>query len=208
MIKKTVTYDDLDGNSVTEDFYFNFSKLEGLELDVKLQGGLEGTLARISATEDSQQAYALFKDLLLSAYGRKGPGGKGFPKKDVDGTPMRDYLEASPALGEIIIEMLQNPNDAAKFFEGMLPPKLVAQTKLEQAAEAGQGALSFDEKTEVPTAPPVLEQKGSPEKEFEDYTREELVNMTQIDFNRLVGTDPQKMTQEQLVVAMQRKNQR
>lgn len=203
MIKKTVTYDDLDGNSVTEDFYFNFSKLEGLELDVKLQGGLEGTLARISATEDSQQAYALFKDLLLSAYGRKGPGGKGFPKKDVDGTPMRDYLEASPALGEIIIEMLQNPNDAAKFFEGMLPPKLVAQAKLEEAAEAGQGALSFEDKPEVPTAPPTLEG----EKKFEDYTRDELVSMTQIDFNRLVGTtDPKKMTHDQLIVAMQRKS--
>lgn len=202
MIKKTVTYDDLNGNEVTEDFYFNFTKLEALELEVTMDGGLEGTLAKISATEDSTSAWFLFKDLLLRAYGRKGPGGKGFPKKDVDGNPMRDYLEASPALGEIIIDMLQNPGDAAKFFEGMLPPKMVAEAKLDAEKESGQEALSFEEKPEVPTAPPVLE-----EKKFEDYSRQELLDMGQIDFNRLVGTNPNKMTQDQLVVAMQRRNQ-
>ena len=40
----------------------------------------------------------------------------------------------------------------------------------------------------------------------EGYSREELLNMDQVQFDTLAGTDPQKMSREVLMVAMQRKN--
>jgi hypothetical protein len=43
-------------------------------------------------------------------------------------------------------------------------------------------------------------------KRFEDYSRQELLEMSWDEFQRILGTeDPQKMTQDQLIISMQRK---
>ena len=40
MLKKSVTYKDFNGQTVTEDFYFHMTKSEAVELEVNLPGGL------------------------------------------------------------------------------------------------------------------------------------------------------------------------
>jgi len=40
MLKKSITYSDLDGNSVTDDFYFNLSKSELVEMELSEKDGL------------------------------------------------------------------------------------------------------------------------------------------------------------------------
>ena len=34
MLKKTITFEDYNGNQVTEDYYFNFTKAEVVQLDL------------------------------------------------------------------------------------------------------------------------------------------------------------------------------
>lgn len=183
MIKKSVTYETYDDEpiTVTEDFYFHITKLDIMEMDLYLEGGIEGTLEELQKTEDATRAWELFKDILLNAYGERETNGKSFRKKDNKGRPLRDHLEGSPALGEIILDFLNDPEEAGKFINKMFPQNLVAEAKAENAL-----------KEAAPTAETV--ELPQPKEENAEPTDEELLAM-----------DPQKMTHPQLVRAMQLK---
>jgi hypothetical protein len=198
MIKQTITYDDYDDNSVTEDFYFNLTKLEIMEMEINFEGGLNAHIAKLTKADSGPEAYHLFKDIILSSYGKKSEDGKRFIKSD----ELKKEFEQSPALGELIFGFLQHGQDAAKFTRGILPAKLIAEVE----AEAAKAKAT--ETTELPTAAPQLagDEKGVLDKEFEDYTKEELLDMSQEQFQKLVPSKPNEMSKEQLQIAMQRKN--
>lgn len=210
MLKKSVTFEDYSDppKEVTRDFYFNYDQLEIMKM---LQfEKLEERVKRLTETENNEEAYLLFEKLIVDAYGVREEDGSGFDKKDGE---LGRKLRNSPALSVIIIEFLNNPSLGAEFIEKCLPPKMVAEAKANIEAEAKKAEASKDENTvELPTAPPVLEESSvvrerDTEVKYEDFTREELLRMSQDDFLNLVGRDPLKMTQDQLVVAMQRRNQ-
>ena len=54
-------------------------------------------------------------------------------------------------------------------------------------------------------SPEDLPKPANTEKTLEDYSREELLAMSQEQFDKLAGTDPTKMSREALSVAMQRR---
>lgn len=196
MIKKTITYEDYNGDEVTEDFYFNMTKLELAQADIEA-GGLQDALEKINATEDAKTAFELFQKIVLMTYGVKSEDGRRFIK-----TPeLTQAFQESPAMSELIFGFLLDPEDAAAFIEGTLPAKMVAEAK----AQAGQQNAAPTETVELPTAPAQLEPAA--EKKFEDYSRDELLAMSNEEFATLVPDKALDMTQDQLVIAMQRKNQ-
>lgn len=223
MLKKSITFEDYSEppQEVTRDFYFNFTKLEVIEmLEVD---ELEKTLQRLTETEDNKEAYGLFKKLILSAYGEKTPEG-GFTKVDPDGRPLSRKFEQSPACSELIIEFLQNPLAGGQFVEACLPAKMVAEAKAAQAQNPSkseleklvQDAATRQENPETAIAPdtrPVgeerleelrtVEQKA---KTFDDYTKEELLDMPQEQFQSLIPANAKDMSQAQLLIAFERKN--
>ena len=82
MIKKTITYNDYNDVERTEDFYFNLSKAEVMEMEMSTTGGLAEMIQRIVAAQDQPAIIKIFKDLILKAYGEKSPDGKRFEKKN------------------------------------------------------------------------------------------------------------------------------
>lgn len=82
MIKETITYTDYNGNSRTEDFYFNLTKAEVMEMEMSTKGGLAEMIQRIVAAQDQPAIIKIFKDLIIKAYGVKSPDGKRFMKSD------------------------------------------------------------------------------------------------------------------------------
>lgn len=138
MIKKTITYENFNDETVTEDFYFNMNKLEIMELELSMDGGVEKTLERLTQTQDGSEAYLLFKDVVLATYGKKSPDGKRFEKSD----EIRREFAESPALGELIFGFIKNPSEAAAFIQGTMPAKLVAEVSKE-ASDPGQPQLQF-----------------------------------------------------------------
>ncbi len=97
---------------------------------------------------------------------------------------------------------MENGQNAAEFVKGILPSKMVAEVEKEAAAES--------KKTELETAPPVLANATSvtepaDTRKFKEYTREELLALSNEAFSALVPARPQDMTKEQLMVAMQRR---
>lgn len=141
MIKKTITYDNFADETVSEDFYFHLGKLELVEMELSFEGGLDGYIAQLSATENGKDAYYLFKDIILKAVGKRSEDGKQFIKTQ----EYRDAFEQSPALGELIFSFLENSDNAADFVNGLLPGKLVAEAKAREAQESAESTDISDE---------------------------------------------------------------
>lgn len=240
MFKKTMKFDDLDGNEVTQTFYFNYNKKEIAELLEFKQLEEKMKLLKtpveesgLSQVENNQQAYDIFQDLILDAYGEKGTDNVTFVKND----ELREYWRSHVAFVELIFEFLENPLLAAQFFENCLPAKVVAQAKEDMArennlkitdatlsemvAEADRrqqdpatriepgpeaAAEALGENPEVAAlANSVADIGGTPEKPIAELTEEDILGMDDVSFDKL---DVRRLSRDQMMVAYQRKSQR
>ena len=63
MLKKTITYTDYNGSERTEDFYFNLTKAEIMEMEMSTTGGLTEMINRIVAAQDAPAIISIFKEI-------------------------------------------------------------------------------------------------------------------------------------------------
>lgn len=133
MLKKTITYVDYDGNERTEDFYFNLSKAEILEMDLVAQGGLERLIEKITREQDGKRLVELFKDLILRSYGEKSMDGKRFIKTD----EAKEAFSQTEAYSQLFMELATDEKAAAAFVNGIVP------SDLSQDSGGGDTALAM-----------------------------------------------------------------
>lgn len=134
MIKKTVKYEDFNGEQVTEDCYFNLSKAELMEMNFQASGGLENYARAIINARDAAAMMSVYKDLILKAYGVKTPDGKHFMKSD----QIRLEFECSPAYSEIYMELISDEKAAAEFFNGIIPKDLAEDPRVKSLIKEGE----------------------------------------------------------------------
>lgn len=123
MLKKTITYVDYNGSERTEDFYFNLSKAEIMEMEMSTSGGLAEMINRIVAAQDVPAIIKIFKDLILKAYGMKSPDGKKFIKSSELST---DFAQTE-AYSQLFMELATDADAAAKFVNGIIPADMSSQ---------------------------------------------------------------------------------
>ena len=117
MLKKTITYTDYNGTERTEDFYFNLTKAEIMEMEMSTSGGLAESIQRIVAAEDAPAIIKIFKDLVLKAYGEKSPDGRRFIKSD----EITEAFAQTEAYSILFMELATDDKAAAKFVNGIVP---------------------------------------------------------------------------------------
>lgn len=127
MYKKTITFNDYDGNQKTKDYYFNLNKAELLKLQMSVKGGYQAMVQRIIDAEDQPTLIEVFEDLIRRAYGVRTPDG-GFAKRK------EDYEEfiTTEAYSELFMELATDSNAAAEFINKIIPANLA-----QQMAESG-----------------------------------------------------------------------
>lgn len=121
MLKKTITYNDYNGNERTEDFYFNLTKAELMEMEMSKQGGLVATINKIVSQQDGPEIMKIFKELILKAYGEKSMDGKRFMKVDTNGNPLSLAFSQTEAYSQLFMEIATNDKAAADFINGIVP---------------------------------------------------------------------------------------
>lgn len=120
MLKKTITYTDYNGTERTEDFYFNLTKPEVLEMEVSAKGGMAEMLQNIVSAQDARTMLKIFKDIILTAYGEKAPDGRGFIKVK-DGHKLSEDFAQTEAYSTLFMELVEDADKAAEFINGILP---------------------------------------------------------------------------------------
>ena len=127
MLKKTIEYTDYNDVKRKEDFYFNLTKAEIMEMELSTTGGLAEMIQKIIDTQDTPQIIKIFKELVLKAYGEKSADGKRFIKND----EIRDGFAQTEAYSELFMELATDANAAAAFVNCIVPKDLeVPQDKL------------------------------------------------------------------------------
>ena len=124
MLKKTITYVDYNGTQRTEDFYFNLSKAEIMEMEMSTTGGLAETIQKIVSAQDAPAIIKIFKDLVLKAYGEKSPDGKRFIKSEEISTA----FSQTEAYSQLFMELATDANAAAEFVNGIVPGDAAARS--------------------------------------------------------------------------------
>ena len=117
MLKKTITYTDYNGVERKEDFYFNLTKAELMEMEMSTTGGLAEMIQRVVDTKDAPAIIRIFKDLVLKAYGEKSADGKRFVKSP----ELSDAFAQTEAYSELFMELATDADAAANFINGIVP---------------------------------------------------------------------------------------
>lgn len=145
MLKKTMTTVDFGGTERTEDYYFNLTRAEIMEMELTTEGGLVQMINRITAAQSQLELAKLFKQIICKSYGVLSPDGRKFIKNQA---VLEDFL-ATQAYSDLYMEMLTNTEAATEFFNNVIPQDL---EKKAAAAQSAQPGLSI-----VDAAKPVLD---------------------------------------------------
>lgn len=190
MLKKTVEYEDFDGNKVVEDLYFHLSKAELSEMELSHDGeGLSDYLQKILENMDKAGIVQAYKDLLGKAVGRRHEDGRRFEKSP----EITSTFFQTGAYDAVFMELFTDVNAASTFFRAVLPADLREKIEEETA------------RTTVVDLPQPAIETAAVSKKLSDYSDEELLAMDQDEFDRIAGKDPKKWPRNVLVVAFQRK---
>lgn len=165
MLKKTITYEDFNGETVSEDFFFHLSKAELVELEMSHKGGLSESLKRIVAAEDNKSIVAEFKNIILTAYGQRSDDGRRFIKSQ----ELRDEFQSTEAYSTLFMELVTETDKAIEFVNGIIPTGM------------DQDLAKVAENQEKPAIAAVPEETPEPEivtrKDIQEMAPEELATL-------------------------------
>jgi hypothetical protein len=117
MLKKTINYIDYNGTERTEDFYFNLSKAEVMEMEMGTTGGLSTRINKVIEAKEIPAIVSIFKDLVLKSYGEKSEDGKHFVKNE----ELRTAFSQTEAYSNLFMELATDANAAIAFVNGIVP---------------------------------------------------------------------------------------
>lgn len=133
MLIKTISYIDYNGNSRTEDFYFNLSETEITEMELSIEGGFTDYIQRIVRAKDAPSLIKNFKEIILKAYGEKSQDGRRFIKSP----EISEAFSQTEAFNKLFMELVMDDGAAADFINGIIPDSLREKAKEKQAALPG-----------------------------------------------------------------------
>lgn len=130
MLKKEISFRDLDDNLVTDTFYFNLSKAELAEMELTRRGGFVAFLERIKDTEDQGEIIKTFKEIILATYGVRDEDGRRFIKSQ----ELTDAFMQTDAYSELFMELATNAEASAEFIRKVVPASLAEEAAKLDAA--------------------------------------------------------------------------
>jgi hypothetical protein len=133
MLKKTIKYTDYNGIEREEDFFFNLSKAEIMDMQMGTAGGLAELIKTLVKTQNMPEIIRIFKEIILKSYGEKSADGKRFIKKDENGKPLSQAFSETEAFSNLYMELATDSTEAAKFVNGIIPADM--EISEEQQAE-------------------------------------------------------------------------
>lgn len=133
MIKKTVSYENFNGDKVTKDLYFNLTKFEATEFALDLPDEITSEVSKEGANAANMDSVSkivqklggkgiidFIRKLVLKAYGIKSEDGERFEKSEKISTEFSQTM----AFDTLMMELLTNDEEASRFINGVIPAEL------------------------------------------------------------------------------------
>jgi len=129
MLKKNIKYTDYNGMERDEDFYFNFTKAELLEMELGTSNGYSEMLQQIVKENRVIELVPIFKDIILKSYGEKSLDGKRFVKNK----ELAEGFSQTEAFSNLYMELATDADAAAEFMQSVVPNDLRQEPELKVA---------------------------------------------------------------------------
>lgn len=132
MIKRTITYKDFDGKSITEEFCFHMMEADFIDMDFRYEefGGLKGYLIDLvkEIQEKGENApkrpmYEFLKEIIRVSVGKR-VGNRFDRSQDV-----KDRFFQTGAYSVFLMELLNDPDGIVSFINGVTPEVSEEQRK-------------------------------------------------------------------------------
>lgn len=136
MLKKTIKFVNYFGEPKEVDCYFHLTKTELTKLQLSQKGGLVNKMLGLAGlnsenakdkdvkpdvdAEHTKEIIDIFETIILTAYGKRCETGDGFQKNEA----IKEEFKSSIMYDVLFQELLSNPNEAASFFQGIMPKDL------------------------------------------------------------------------------------
>ena len=142
MLKKTIKYTDYNGVERNEEFLFNLSKAEIMEMEMGTTGGLAEMITGIINAGKTPEIIKIFKEIILKAYGEKSADGKRFIKSQ----ELSDGFAQTEAYSELFMELATDSDKAAEFINGIVPGDMHVSEKELEKLKKQHGLSDTEEK--------------------------------------------------------------
>lgn len=208
MLKKSITFENLDGDEVTEVFYFHLSQAELVKMKLSHGGDLEAYFRKILQEQNAEAILEAFDEIILSTVGRRSPDGKRFEK---DNGRIAQEFKETDAYSVLFTELLSADGRALQeFFTSVIPNKSRATMEANLKANNALGDAAGNKLAEVieenrrlvaMTEDPVVELSNKLNKELANSlslsiwerenrppTRAEVLAMDPVEFARYTET--------------------
>lgn len=123
MYSEKVTYTDYNGVERKEEFFFNLSKAELMEMEMGIVGGFGAYVQKAIDAQDTPTLISVFKELLMKSYGVKSADGRRFIKND----EVRADFKETEAYSILFMKYATDDKAAAKFINGIVPADIGEQ---------------------------------------------------------------------------------
>lgn len=131
MLRETITYEDYNGVSRTESFYFNLTKTELMMLESSVDGGLKNMLEKIVESKDVNALIRMFKKIVHISYGQKSDDGKRFIKSE----EISNEFEQTLAYDKFFMDLVSDADKASQFVNAIIPKGLNAIESVSSAEQ-------------------------------------------------------------------------
>lgn len=126
MLKKTIEFEDYDGNVREEDHYFHLNKAEVIKwLTTTGDYTLDKVIERLSTERNGKKIMSIFEDLIRLSYGRKSLDGRKFEKNE---EIWNDFYQTE-AYSVLFTELVTDAKKAAQFVNGIIPKQLSSEVE-------------------------------------------------------------------------------
>lgn len=111
MLKKKISFTDLDGNSVSEDWYFNLNHMEAIKIDGKAGGDITGYAQKKLDEGDYMGLISLLEEMILTAVGKRSEDGRSLIKSE----EVRKDFSNSLAYAALFEDLFSTPGAMEEF---------------------------------------------------------------------------------------------
>lgn len=126
MLKRTIKFEDYDGNKRTEDHYFNMNKSEVIKwLTTSGDYTLDKVMDRLTKERNGKEIMRIFEEMIKISYGKKSLDGRKFEKSE---EIWNDFYQTE-AYSELFTDLVTDAVKAAEFFNGIIPKQLGDEVK-------------------------------------------------------------------------------
>lgn len=139
MLKKAITYTDIDGVVVTEEFHFQIDQSEAAKMLMIEGDGYEDKMKKLIAERDGEKIMEAFDKLLSAAVGKRE--GKLFVKDP----SITRHFKFSGAYNALFMELLKSEDSGGSFLAGMFPAE--AQGEIQKTLQE-QGLIPAEKAVE------------------------------------------------------------